>query len=119
VRAVITIQGSASKQFTEDRMFPALQPISPSAIAAQSSVTPDMLGIRAAQVAVIRAERDEDIVAQGDEAGYCCLVVSGCVRTVRLMEDGRRQVGAFLFVGDCSAGKRWMSMMSVSRPRRR
>jgi CRP/FNR family nitrogen fixation transcriptional regulator len=48
----------------------------------------------------MRAERDEEIVAQEDPATYCYLVVSGCVRTVRLMEDGRRHVGEFLFSGD-------------------
>jgi CRP/FNR family nitrogen fixation transcriptional regulator len=48
----------------------------------------------------IRAERDEEIVAQEDSADHCYLVVSGCVRTVRLMEDGRRHVGEFLFAGD-------------------
>jgi CRP-like cAMP-binding protein len=48
----------------------------------------------------VRANRDEEIVAQGEAAGYCYLVVSGCVRTVRLMEDGRRQVGEFLFPSD-------------------
>ena len=48
----------------------------------------------------LRIERDEEIVAQEDTAAWCYLVVSGCVRTVRLMEDGRRQVGDFLFAGD-------------------
>jgi len=48
----------------------------------------------------IHAERDDEIVAQEDPATWCYLVVSGCVRTVRLMEDGRRQVGEFLFAGD-------------------
>jgi CRP/FNR family nitrogen fixation transcriptional regulator len=48
----------------------------------------------------IQAERDDEIVAQEDSANWCYLVVSGCVRTVRLMEDGRRQVGEFLFAGD-------------------
>jgi CRP-like cAMP-binding protein len=48
----------------------------------------------------IHAERDDEIVAQEDPANWCYLVVSGCVRTVRLMEDGRRQVGEFLFAGD-------------------
>jgi CRP/FNR family nitrogen fixation transcriptional regulator len=48
----------------------------------------------------IRAERDEEIVAQEDDATNCYFIVSGCVRTVRLMEDGRRQVGEFLFAGD-------------------
>lgn len=48
----------------------------------------------------VRAERDAEIVGQGDPARYCYLVVSGCVRTVKLMEDGRRQVGEFLLPGD-------------------
>jgi CRP/FNR family nitrogen fixation transcriptional regulator len=48
----------------------------------------------------IRAERDEEIVAQDAKAEYCYLVISGCARTVQLMEDGRRQVGEFLFAGD-------------------
>ncbi len=52
------------------------------------------------QAMTVRADRDEEIVAQGDPAGYCYLVVSGCVRTVKLMEDGRRQIGEFLFSGD-------------------
>ncbi len=48
----------------------------------------------------IQVERDEEVVAQEDPATYCYQVVSGCVRTVRLMEDGRRHVGEFLFAGD-------------------
>jgi CRP/FNR family nitrogen fixation transcriptional regulator len=49
---------------------------------------------------IISADRDEEIVAQDDPATHCYQVVSGCVRTVQLMEDGRRQVGEFLFAGD-------------------
>jgi len=49
---------------------------------------------------VISAARDDEIVAQDDKADYCYLVLSGCARTVRLMQDGRRQVGEFLFAGD-------------------
>jgi len=52
------------------------------------------------QATTVRAERDEEIVAQGEAAEHCYLVVSGCVRTVNLMEDGRRQIGEFLFFGD-------------------
>jgi CRP/FNR family transcriptional regulator, nitrogen fixation regulation protein len=48
----------------------------------------------------VHAERDEEIFAQDAKAGYCFRVVSGCVRTVQLMEDGRRQIGEFLFAGD-------------------
>ncbi|MCL2429844.1 MAG: helix-turn-helix domain-containing protein [Alphaproteobacteria bacterium] len=49
---------------------------------------------------IVRADRDEEIVSQDDPATDCYLVVSGCIRTVQLMDDGRRQVGEFLFPGD-------------------
>lgn len=48
----------------------------------------------------VRADRDEEIVGQGEPARHCYLVVSGCVRTVKFMEDGRRQIGEFLLPGD-------------------
>jgi len=59
-------------------------------------------GFRALAVAAltVRAQRDAEIVAQGDRADHCYLVISGCLRTVTLMEDGRRQVGSFLMAGD-------------------
>jgi CRP-like cAMP-binding protein len=48
----------------------------------------------------VSAARDDEIVAQDGNAEHCYLVVSGCVRTVMLMHDGRRLVGEFLFPGD-------------------
>ncbi len=48
----------------------------------------------------MRADSEAEIVSQGDRAEYCFVVLSGCVRTVTLMEDGRRQVGAFYLPGD-------------------
>ena len=48
----------------------------------------------------LQFDRDAEIIAQGERAEYCFQVISGCVRTVRLLEDGRRQVGEFLFGGD-------------------
>jgi CRP/FNR family transcriptional regulator, nitrogen fixation regulation protein len=48
----------------------------------------------------IQVHRDGDIIAQGGRAEYCFQIVTGCVRTVRLLEDGRRQVGEFLLPGD-------------------
>jgi CRP/FNR family nitrogen fixation transcriptional regulator len=48
----------------------------------------------------LHADRDEEIISQGDAAEYCYEVVTGCVRTVRLLEDGRRQLGEFLLAGD-------------------
>jgi CRP/FNR family transcriptional regulator, nitrogen fixation regulation protein len=44
--------------------------------------------------------RDEEIMAQGEESAYCFVVGQGCVRTIRQLEDGRRQVGEFLLPGD-------------------
>ena len=41
-----------------------------------------------------------EIHGQGDQADFCYRILSGCVRTVKLMEDGRRQIGEFLMAGD-------------------
>jgi CRP/FNR family nitrogen fixation transcriptional regulator len=49
----------------------------------------------------ISLPRDRELYAQGERAEYCYQVISGCLRTVKLMEDGRRQVAAFLLPGDC------------------
>ena len=62
--------------------------------------TPPMPDPMDAQEMIVHGDRDEEIIAQGDPARYCYLIVSGCVRTVKLMEDGRRQIGEFLFPGD-------------------
>ena len=43
---------------------------------------------------------DRQIHGQGDQADCCYRILSGCVRTVKLMEDGRRQIGEFLMAGD-------------------
>src|SRR5579871_3198636 len=48
----------------------------------------------------VSVARDREIHGQGDNATYCYRIISGCVRTVKLMEDGRRQVGEFLMPGD-------------------
>lgn len=44
--------------------------------------------------------KDEEIFAQNDAADGVRLVISGAVRTTRLLGDGRRQVGAFYFPGE-------------------
>jgi CRP-like cAMP-binding protein len=48
----------------------------------------------------VRVERDAEIITQAAKAEYCYLVVTGCARTVRQIEDGRRQIGEFLLPGD-------------------
>ncbi len=44
--------------------------------------------------------RDREIHGQSDQAAWCYRVISGCVRVVNLMEDGRRQISEFLMPGD-------------------
>jgi CRP/FNR family nitrogen fixation transcriptional regulator len=50
--------------------------------------------------AVVRLGRNTEFVAQDEPSAYCYQIVSGCVRTAMVMEDGRRQIGEFLFAGD-------------------
>lgn len=60
----------------------------------------DRLGFAAAHLTNLEFGRDEEIIAQGCKAAFCYQVQSGCVRTVQLLEDGRRYIGAFLLAGD-------------------
>jgi CRP-like cAMP-binding protein len=48
----------------------------------------------------VSVRRDRQVHGQGDEADCCYRILSGCVRVVKLMEDGRRQIGEFLMAGD-------------------
>jgi CRP/FNR family transcriptional regulator, nitrogen fixation regulation protein len=44
--------------------------------------------------------RNTEIYGEGEEAEYIYQVVSGAVRTYKIMSDGRRQIGAFYLPGD-------------------
>jgi CRP/FNR family nitrogen fixation transcriptional regulator len=44
--------------------------------------------------------RDEEIYGEGEPAEYVYQVISGAVRTYKLLNDGRRQIGAFHLPGD-------------------
>jgi CRP/FNR family transcriptional regulator, nitrogen fixation regulation protein len=61
---------------------------------------PDTLDLLEQFGSTVRLQREQEVHAEGDAADYCYRVITGCVRTVRLMEDGRRQVGEFLLAGD-------------------
>src|SRR4051794_28147988 len=60
----------------------------------------DVLAGLAIPAPVLHAERDEEIAMSGRGGAFCYQIMQGCVRTVSLMEDGRRQIGEFLFEGD-------------------
>jgi len=49
---------------------------------------------------VISVAKNAEIWAQGDNVQYSYRIVSGCIRLVKLMEDGRRQISEFLVAGD-------------------
>lgn len=44
--------------------------------------------------------RNEEIYGEGEPAEYLYKVVSGTVRTYKVLDDGRRQIGAFHLPGD-------------------
>jgi CRP/FNR family nitrogen fixation transcriptional regulator len=62
--------------------------------------TPDALDLLEQFGSTVTVQREHEIHGQGDTADYCWRILSGCVRTVKLMEDGRRQIADFLFAGD-------------------
>ncbi len=47
----------------------------------------------------IRYAREEEIFGEGEPAEYVYQVVSGAVRTYRILRDGRRQIDEFHFAG--------------------
>jgi CRP/FNR family nitrogen fixation transcriptional regulator len=54
----------------------------------------DMIGAR------MNYARNTEIYAEGEPAEYLYKVISGVVRTYKLLSDGRRQIGAFHLPGD-------------------
>lgn len=45
-------------------------------------------------------KKDEEIFGEGEPSEYVYQVVSGAVRTYKLLSDGRRQIGSFPVAGD-------------------
>ena len=52
------------------------------------------------QGVILRVAKDEELFAQGEPAEYFYRIVSGTVRTCKLLSDGRRQIDAFHLPGD-------------------
>jgi CRP-like cAMP-binding protein len=50
--------------------------------------------------APMRFTRNIEIYGEGESAEYLYQVISGAVRTYRMLDDGRRQIGAFYLPGD-------------------
>ncbi len=66
--------------------------------------TVDQFGLIASCTGVIATEysyrKDEEIYGESEPAEYVYQVIRGAVRTYKLLNDGRRQIGAFLLPGD-------------------
>ena len=64
----------------------------------------DQLSVIASCSGVIATEfsyrKDEEIYGEGEPAEYVYQVIRGAVRTYKLLNDGRRQIGAFHLPGD-------------------
>src|SRR4029078_13184654 len=64
----------------------------------------DQFSIIASCSGVIATEfsyrKDEEIYGEGEPAEYVYQVIRGAVRTYKLLNDGRRQIGAFYLPGD-------------------
>jgi CRP/FNR family transcriptional regulator, nitrogen fixation regulation protein len=50
--------------------------------------------------APMSCSRNTEIYGEGEQADYVYKVISGNVRTYRILSDGRRQIGAFYLPGD-------------------
>ena len=61
---------------------------------------PTTIDVLAIPGACPRFSRDEEIFGEGEAADYVYQVVTGAVRTYRILRDGRRQIDEFHFAGE-------------------
>jgi hypothetical protein len=71
--------------------------------------TLEMMGAR------MSFSRNEEIYGEAEAADYLYKVVSGAVRMYKVLNDGRRQIGAFYFPGDILALNLAMCMLLLPR----
>jgi CRP/FNR family nitrogen fixation transcriptional regulator len=68
------------------------------------AASPDQFSVIATCSGVIATEfsysKDEEIYGEGEPSDYVYQVIGGAVRTYKLLNDGRRQIGAFHLPGD-------------------
>jgi CRP-like cAMP-binding protein len=68
---------------------------------ANKTARTDALALSVAQMgAPMLYARNTEIFGEGEEAEYVYQVVSGAVRTYKILNDGRRQIGSFYLPGD-------------------
>jgi len=72
-------------------------PLPPAVLADQFSVITSCSGVIATEFSY---NKDEEIYGEGEPSEYVYQVIRGAVRTYKLLNDGRRQIGAFHLPGD-------------------
>jgi CRP/FNR family nitrogen fixation transcriptional regulator len=73
-------------------------------IAPPSHFVPNQFGAIAGHIGLVASEysyeKDEEIFGEGEPAEYVYQVITGGVRSYKLLSDGRRQIGAFYLPGE-------------------
>jgi CRP/FNR family nitrogen fixation transcriptional regulator len=59
-----------------------------------------LAGVFGMQGALLKVDRNVEIYGEEEPAEYLYQVVTGAVRTYKVLQDGRRQIGAFSLPGD-------------------
>jgi len=81
--------------------------------AANASKYPANFGLRAStrlgppEGTQMALSKDEELFAEGDDTEYFYQVVSGAIRSYKLLKDGRRQIDAFHLPGDIFGLEAW------------
>jgi CRP-like cAMP-binding protein len=71
-----------------------------SGLNAATALAGGLFGSPALGGATMHFERNNEIYGEGEPADYVYKVISGTVRTSKVLSDGRRQIGAFYLPGD-------------------
>jgi CRP/FNR family transcriptional regulator, nitrogen fixation regulation protein len=81
-------------------MLTAAATAKPSIYARPAASAPSMEGPLGLMGAPMRFDRNNEIYGEHEPAEYLYQVISGAVRTYRMLDDGRRQISAFYLPGD-------------------
>ena len=77
-----------------------LQPRFPIISAPRQAAQPSRTDVFKVPGRIVHVGRDAEVYAEGGSPDHVYQVISGAVRTCKLMADGRRQVGEFALPGD-------------------
>ena len=84
---------------TQSSVLTAKAP-SPAAFRSGPRSPPNLVGLVDGMGAVMAFVRNSEIYGEAEPADYVYKVVAGAVRTYRILNDGRRQIGAFYLPGE-------------------